>query len=559
MFIRRRRTGFPWICNLPIIIVKNQISCSKLTNSMECASLGGVCRCCLTSSGEFSSIYEIYNDYYLPKVIHACTGLTIHQSDGLPEVLCDACLSKLVVSYETRRLFLRSNCQLKEQLNRLKLPEEQILGELNGTEVKYEETTTLAEDSGIILDSGPITTWDNEINMHIEQLQDGSSELAINVEEDSLDELVTEKCENLEKGGFSFPLVEPLDKGLEDGSISIANERTEDDLYEIEDFSPYSDSSESYPERINSGQVKDEKEESQDCSICGKTFKSARLLQRHIRYHNNGKTDCPICSRSFTHTSNLKRHLNSHKPPEEGFPCSKCSGRFEKGHQLYNHLKVHKSPKNSDSYRMQCEQCEMETTSLAGFVYHMSTEHNIPKDQVKAFRCHLCPIRFVSKQGMFRHIQGIHQNQKPAQNPSRRFLCTECGKSFRRMKHLEAHSNSHAGIRPYRCEECGLAFAQKSGLNIHFRVKHQHQKVHACKICRKSFAQSTHLKDHELIHTDRKEHECPVCKHRFHVKSNLMAHMKTHRRHPYCCRDCGKEFTQSVRLEQHMATEHEKK
>ncbi|XP_062716178.1 gastrula zinc finger protein XlCGF57.1-like [Aedes albopictus] len=527
---------------------------------MELISLGTVCRCCLASAGTFSSIFEIYNDYYLPKVIHACTGLAIQQSDGLPEVVCESCLAKLVAAYETRRLFLRSNGQLREQLNRLRQSEQEILTELNYcTVVKDEEqgdATVADESSGSNPLSDDILTWDNEINEHIEQLQDGSGELAGDIE-DSLDELVIEKCENLEKGGFSFPLVEPVGKSGEDEG---SNTSFKDECPEVETlplFSESSETSEEESDEIDSSQVKAEEEEAQDCPICGKTFRNARLLQRHVQYHSNKKSDCPICSRSFSHTSNLKRHLNSHKPPEGGLCCPKCPGKFEKGTQLYNHLKIHKSPSDSNSYRMQCEACEMETTSLAGFIYHMSQEHGVPKDQVKAFRCHLCPLRFVSKQGMFRHIQAVHQNLKPPpENHSRKFLCTECGKSFRRMKHLETHTNSHAGIRPHHCAECNLYFAQKSSLNIHIRVKHQHQKRHVCAVCRKSFAQATHLKDHELIHTGRKEHQCPICRHRFHVKSNLMAHMKTHRRRPYYGRDCDSQFRHSTRLEQHTATEH---
>ncbi|XP_065091696.1 gastrula zinc finger protein XlCGF26.1-like [Ochlerotatus camptorhynchus] len=539
---------------------------------MEFISCESVCRCCLTNAGNFTSIFEIYNDYYLPKVIHACTGLTINQSDGFPEVVCETCLMKLVTAYETRRLFIRSNGQLKEQLNRLKQSEQEILSELNSTAAKCAASTV--EDGGSsllnvdsILDTGPITTWDNEINMHIEQLQDGTGELATNIE-DCLDELVIEKCENLEKGGYSFPVSEPVVQSAEgfDGVIggvvcsSPRNEETteeeQQDGEEFPPFSDYSESSEEGQEADSNDRMETEQEETQNCPICGKTYRNARLLQRHVQYHNASSSDCPICSKSFTHTSNLKRHLNSHKPPPEGFSCSKCTGKFDKGAQLYNHLKLHKASNDTDSYRMQCDRCEMETTSLAGFVYHMSQEHGVTKDQVKAFRCHLCTLRFVSKQGMGRHIQSVHQNQKPVQNNTKKFQCTECGKCFQRMRHLEAHANSHAGIRPYACGECGLSFSQQSGLNLHIRAKHKNQKNHVCKICRKSFSQSTHLKHHELIHSNRKEHECTVCKHRFRVKSNLMAHMRIHRRHPYCCADCGREFMQSARLEQHMLTEH---
>ncbi|XP_055535597.1 gastrula zinc finger protein XlCGF57.1-like [Wyeomyia smithii] len=522
---------------------------------MDVMSFESLCRCCLTTTGIFSSIFEIYNDYYLPKVISACTGVPILQSDGLPSEVCQVCLLKLVGAYETRRLFIRSHGQLKEQLQRLKQSEQEILIELNTTAAKC--ATSLLPTVESILDEAPITTWDNEINMHIEQLQDGGNELVTNIEAHHLDKLVIEKYENLEKGGYSFPeedLVTPDDK-----VVAKDTKKVEDEPHAEVNFSDYSQGSDGLdvPEETGSGAYKI-KEEPQNCPICSKCFRNPRLLQRHIQYHNANKSNCPICTKSFTHTSNLKRHLKSHKTPPDGFNCSVCGRQFDKGVQLYDHMKLHKPASGeTTSYTLRCDHCEMETTTLAGFVAHMMQEHSVAKEQVKAFRCHICALRFVSKQGMLRHIEGVHENRKPVQsNPvQKKFLCTECGKCFQRMRHLEAHANSHTGVRPFICA-CGLAFAQQSGLNLHIRSKHENQRCYQCSICRKSFSQSTHLKHHELIHSNRKEHECTICKHRFRVKSNLVAHMRIHRKHPYCCSDCGREFVQAAKLELHMRKEH---
>ena len=56
------------------------------------------------------------------------------------------------------------------------------------------------------------------------------------------------------------------------------------------------------------------------------------------------------------------------------------------------------------------------------------------------------------------------------------FTCNidECGKTFGRKDHFEAHQRMHRGIKPYQCrwEGCGYASEHRSNAIQHIREKH---------------------------------------------------------------------------------------
>ncbi|NXG87115.1 ZN674 protein, partial [Stercorarius parasiticus] len=52
----------------------------------------------------------------------------------------------------------------------------------------------------------------------------------------------------------------------------------------------------------------------------------------------------------------------------------------------------------------------------------------------------------------------------------RPFQCRLCGKSYGDSSYLAVHQRAHTGARPYRCPRCGKAFARSSTLARHQRV-----------------------------------------------------------------------------------------
>uniref|UniRef100_A0A8C5RX79 Uncharacterized protein n=1 Tax=Laticauda laticaudata TaxID=8630 RepID=A0A8C5RX79_LATLA len=140
-----------------------------------------------------------------------------------------------------------------------------------------------------------------------------------------------------------------------------------------------------------------------------------------------------------------------------------------------------------------------------------------------------------------------HVEEKP-------YKCLICGKSFRRIGHLNCHNKIHTGVKPYKCMECGKDFRGKRELISHKRI-HTGEKPYKCMECGEVFAQSSHLTSHKRIHTGEKPYKCMVCGNGFTTSSSLTRHKRVHTgEKPYNCRQCGKSFAQSGSLASHTKT-----
>uniref|UniRef100_A0A8C5XV10 Zinc finger protein 324A n=1 Tax=Microcebus murinus TaxID=30608 RepID=A0A8C5XV10_MICMU len=128
----------------------------------------------------------------------------------------------------------------------------------------------------------------------------------------------------------------------------------------------------------------------------------------------------------------------------------------------------------------------------------------------------------------------------------------QCGKAFSQTSHLTQHQRIHSGETPYACTACGKAFRHSSSLVRHQRI-HTAEKSFRCGECGKAFSHGSNLSQHRKIHAGGRPYACGQCGRRFCRNSHLIQHERTHTgEKPYACALCGAAFSQGSSLFKHQ-------
>ncbi|KAG7200471.1 hypothetical protein KM043_001037 [Ampulex compressa] len=203
--------------------------------------------------------------------------------------------------------------------------------------------------------------------------------------------------------------------------------------------------------------------------------------------------------------------------------------------------------------------------------------HELSHSKQRPFKCPNCEKAYASKSKLNAHVRlhtktNVHQckicdkafaypsylqehlktHDKGMVQESKRFECPTCHKRFRLAKNLRSHERLHTGKGLLRCEICDKQFSQSYGLKVHL-ASHKSTKAHECEYCGKSFGQKGNLVEHLRIHTKVKPFECKLCGKRFSQSSHLKNHEASHgsiRQHQ--CRLCGKRFKLTNHLKRHL-------
>lgn len=93
---------------------------------------------------------------------------------------------------------------------------------------------------------------------------------------------------------------------------------------------------------------------------------------------------------------------------------------------------------------------------------------------------------------------------------------------------LGAASAQTEGVRcrAWLCSICNASFSAASALWRHRQSVHFKRTPHECKLCGKAFTRSESLKDHMNGHENVKPHKCPKCSLQFSHRTNFRKHMR---------------------------------
>uniref|UniRef100_A0A3B3UIH6 Zinc finger protein 250-like n=1 Tax=Poecilia latipinna TaxID=48699 RepID=A0A3B3UIH6_9TELE len=136
--------------------------------------------------------------------------------------------------------------------------------------------------------------------------------------------------------------------------------------------------------------------------------------------------------------------------------------------------------------------------------------------------------------------------------------CQHCGKTFVSVQSLTLHEAKHTGESRFRCGVCSKTFTNMASLNYH-QWLHVEDKPHKCDVCLKTFGLESHLMSHKKLHTVKEKHVCDVCNRSFRLRRAMTQHRLTHSDDKqYACDVCGKRFKLEGSLKVHAKTHTER-
>ncbi|XP_032355335.1 putative transcription factor Ovo-like 1a [Etheostoma spectabile] len=117
------------------------------------------------------------------------------------------------------------------------------------------------------------------------------------------------------------------------------------------------------------------------CQVCQKTFQYQRMLNRHLKCHNDTKRHpCSFCGKGFNDTFDLKRHVRTHTGVRP-YKCTLCEKAFTQRCSLESHMKKIHSVTQKYAYKERrnklyvCEECGLTSGSQEELVIHLHSLH----------------------------------------------------------------------------------------------------------------------------------------------------------------------------------------
>lgn len=210
-----------------------------------------------------------------------------------------------------------------------------------------------------------------------------------------------------------------------------------------------------YTEHFKSAHGKSMDEETLECFLCNKTFKSLPKLHHHysiVHMKKNQSISCTLCSKFFYEQEDLVKHQERfHK--NDKFQCGLCLVEFEEASQCEEHVFVHK--------------------------------------QKSGFRCKLCNFYFASQEVLDKHVT-THATQV--------LTCDVCEAEFKTLSEYKTHKRTHREADN---------MSDTSSLDSHSKQRVVN-KTYNCSSCEKTFGSEEEIKAHmDKVHLG--DTHAPVC------------------------------------------------
>ncbi|KAI9590454.1 hypothetical protein GQX74_008621 [Glossina fuscipes] len=530
-----------------------------------------MCRTCLSENNVYHKLQDAPLENY--KILEMLTALVpqlnIDKEDlTFPVLVCDSCVDQLLKAFKFQQQCLQSN-------------------KIFMTLVANNPSTTNNAATGVVVLNCNKMKMEVEDDIHLPENNNFKVEMDIGEEA---------KQEN-------FPTeINPQEIEMVLNANSVDwfhnNDSVEDDAFSAKDILDISSkdkdtSIETIASKLRAlerANHKDAQTAKLVCPQCPKTFKTQKLLNKHITRHSNKHPKLKTTTRKKKNSldKNLKtdtigdvEKVGIKTDADDAAVNTLEKGQDEKdarnqeNENPTNEVKseiLHDDDNkdfidtgigeiekpNSNNRRNGCYQCQ-ECGKVFDRPYRLK-RHSSVHSLERPYQCEQCKYRFLT-QALLKAHKLMHDNEKKGiqsthPTPINGFKCPDCPRRFEKQASMAAHRQTHtrnAGLANYPCPACERKFMNIRSLAEHMSNKHPEIEKHQCNQCEKSFVLHAHLVEHLNRHMGNKNLVCLVCEKEFSYGNTLKEHMRTHSgESPYLCPQCGKTFRSASNLRQHM-------
>ena len=121
------------------------------------------------------------------------------------------------------------------------------------------------------------------------------------------------------------------------------------------------------------------------------------------------------------------------------------------------------------------------------------------------------------------------------------------------MKDKQKRETGEHGRKHHFCTKCACKSCHEADLKRHL---HDHDTLHKCNMCNKTFDSQKSLKVHYQTSHEEKHHNCEVCGKYFGQPYRLKEHSISHKHKPFKCDTCGCTFSTKFNLTRHINSSH---
>ncbi|XP_025602335.2 zinc finger protein 761-like [Athalia rosae] len=288
------------------------------------------------------------------------------------------------------------------------------------------------------------------------------------------------------------------------------------------------------------------------CSLCNHTFTNRTQLISH----------------NFTHSSD---HMDLSSGDNTNIEVSEDSNQIAQN-LSYDRTVTHVGEDSIQNLSFPREIAVNDTRKLRNLNFSANnTLNDLQENRNRSFQCLESNGIQISENLAFSKVSENSLNHQPNESElnmtdgsiakDKKHKCSLCPKSFAQKSKLMTHQFSHTGQRPFKCTICEKAYASKSKLNAHVRL-HTKTNVHVCTICSKTFAFASYLEDHLKSHKygtgklntlKESTFDCAICDKKFRFIKNFKAHLRLHTGENLVqCEYCDKRFSQKYNLKVHL-------